>query len=199
MANWLQKISVLEPEWWKRIIYHLSQVVSHIFRKGSFTSWHEIKDQSEPTFIVDGVGTKNGFYYTFGQRNMKTSFFVLCNGHIYSCVVSLEFDRYIAKQLAFQISSPEEFSYQVLSNLKDLDAELTGVSVNVLRDYGSGQGRTLGPVDMLPQEANPYYIIETIKDLIINDRDDGESEPLYEPSEPPSIFSPSPVPSMVGT
>jgi hypothetical protein len=69
--TWLNKISILEANWWHRLQHHFGNVVEHFF---NFRP--EIK-------------------IYFGQYNLGVAFDINSNGRIYTSYVRIYFDKHI--------------------------------------------------------------------------------------------------------
>ena len=170
--NWLQKIAQLEKNWWKKWIHHFKNVTRHVFDK-SLT-------------MTTSFGQTKELTTSFGQSNITINFVVDAKEHLYYCRAKIELDRYIAHKL--------EYKQHQVSGVEDLEAEMTGSSCYILRDAGSGIGRGMGPVELLPQESTPLNIVNTFKSMIDADRDDEGDSEAFEPETPPAVVAPAPAP-----
>lgn len=182
--NWFGMVrrAALDKEWWRRMTYHFSHVIRNTLGVGAPRA---INHDKQPKLVPMMFGNMS-YKPSFGQRNVTLSFVLSAKGHGYHCQAQVEFDRYVANRLGYQNSED-------LRGLDSLEASMTGATCYILRDPGSGVGRGIGPVELLPQEATPSNIIDTFKRMIEADNDDNDSEPLEPKTPNPSVSTPSPV------
>jgi hypothetical protein len=170
--NWFKKAK-LEEEWWKKWTHHLPSIINLEFEKTN-----SCPQAGNNISICPG-----GYKTSFGQYNINLDYKLTAKNHMYFTTVSLYFDRYIANLVSYT-------RHQV-KGVENLEANLTGCKIYILRDAGSGIGRGIGPVEFAPQETTPYNIVKTIKEMIDADKDDdNENEPLLEPEPTPGIRTP---------
>lgn len=162
--NWLQKIAQLKDDWWKQWKHHLENTILDVF----------------------GTNAYNQLKTTFGQYHFSINFVVPHNGHEYFSTIKVNFNEYIADQL-------DRKNHQV-TGIEDLKSTMTGVTISILRDAGSGQGKQLGPIELLPQESKPQNIAIALKKMIIEDNDDNGrgQDPISDPTPNPTTNVPVP-------
>lgn len=185
--NWLIKLNSLPSDWWKNPFYHLSNVAKNEFQRYPipFIYSNSVNNSDSEPQLIYGDSRNSTFKSTFGQYDYFFSFILTAKNHKYWCSCCLQFDRYIADKLDY-------LKHDVIG-MDKIDAKLVGSKCSIIRDAGSGQGRSIGPVELYPQETTPYEIMKTIRSMIDADNDDDGETEYSEPDPYPEISSPAPV------
>lgn len=170
--NWynLAKISSLEPLWWDRFYYHLSQNAEFLLNENGIK-----------LITCSSVGKR--FYSGIDGRKVFFSFCASYKNKTYNCGINFEFD--------FDSGLPASALVWEKSNLVQIKTKEN--NINMIKGswhsigYLGKEYNVTGRGFFLPQNANPTALINLIKTSILedgNDDNDGDDE-VVEPTPPP--------------
>lgn len=188
--NWLKKvIAQLQSDWWRKAQYHISKTIENMFNpipKGWPYSGSEI------VYLPRERGPLAGFEF----RGNETSFdFPLFrNEKIYECKIVLTFDKDMKNFLKYDGTNPYVYRTDRVTGIENANANLFGMSCVVYRRrlQERFQDRVeIGTVDLVLQEASPYYALESIKSIIMSDFDGENDEENTGPAPLDSDFVPT--------
>lgn len=199
--SWLLRIvkSQLEAEWWTNIQHHLDEVMKNFFVPMPPKSWPY--DGDEPAYIPTRYSGKFQVGVTFHNNELFITFGIFKQSKQYDCKGIISFDKPLEEFLKQHNHNPYMYLTDRVTGFEKIQASITGATCVVKRrgpDKRFENAKTIGSVDLLPQETTPYSIMEAFRDIIINDwGDDGDEDEIdvNDPSpiiheDNPSVVSP---------
>lgn len=189
--SWFQKVSVLTNDWWKNAQYHLDNAIRNILHP------HPPKiglnyEGKEPVYIPNTENKNIVGLSVFKDNEIVLYVSLWANLKKYNCFMTFGVDTSTKGQLSYNNKAKSRIYHtDTIDGLETMSGNLVGVRCVIKRQSYDRETKPvkvtvkmMGPVDLVEQEATPFNIIDTFRNMILSDFDNDNDNDLSTPDVP---------------